>query len=99
MKHLVYFLLCVISIQNTDAQEVNSVKILKDSNEIKKTLISPDSVHQLKQVVVSSKKPLYEVKIDKTVINVDASPSNILFIICNLPFTVSRLLSLPIFQQ
>ncbi len=77
MKHLVYFLLCVISIQNLDAQEVKSVKILKDSNEVKKTLISPDSVHQLKQVVVSSKKPLYEVKIDKTVINVDASPSNV----------------------
>lgn len=76
MKYLGYVFISLLSIQNIQAQEVKSVKIAKDSNEIKKSLISTDSVHQLKQVVVSSKKPLFEVKIDKTVINVDAAASN-----------------------
>lgn len=76
MKHLGYVFISLLSIQNIQAQEVKSVKIAKDSNEVKKSLISSDSVHQLKQVVVSSKKPLFEVKIDKTVINVDAAASN-----------------------
>lgn len=76
MKYLGYVIISLLSIQNLQAQEVKSIKIAKDSNEIKKSLISTDSVHQLKQVVVSSKKPLFEVKIDKTVINVDAAASN-----------------------
>ncbi|MEY4459015.1 MAG: hypothetical protein RIT38_220 [Bacteroidota bacterium] len=76
MKHLGYVFISLLSIQNIQAQEVKSVKIAKDSNEVKKSLISSDSVHQLKQVVVSSKKPVFEVKIDKTVINVDAAASN-----------------------
>jgi iron complex outermembrane receptor protein len=76
MKYLGYVFISLLSIQNIQAQEVKSTKIAKDSNEIKKSLISTDSVHQLKQVVVSSKKPLFEVKIDKTVINVDAASSN-----------------------
>lgn len=76
MKYLGYVFISLLSTQNINAQEVKSVKIAKDSNEIKKSLISTDSVHQLKQVVVSSKKPLFEVKIDKTVVNVDAAASN-----------------------
>lgn len=77
MKHLGIILLGIILTQNIKAQELKNNKIINDSNAVKKTLISSDSVHQLKQVVVSSKKPLYEVKIDKTVVNVDASPSNV----------------------
>ena len=77
MKHLGIVLLGIIFSQNIKAQELKNNKMINDSNAIKKTLISPDSVHQLSQVVVSSKKPLYEVKIDRTVVNVDASPSNV----------------------
>lgn len=77
MKHLGIILVGIILTQNIKAQELKNNKIINDSNAVKKTLISSDSVHQLSQVVVSSKKPLYEVKIDKTVVNVDASPSNV----------------------
>lgn len=77
MKHLVIVILGMILTQNIKAQELKNNKVINDSNAVKKTLISSDSVHQLKQVVVSSKKPLYEVKIDRTVVNVDASPSNV----------------------
>lgn len=77
MKHLGIVLLGIIFTQNIKAQELKNNKMINDSNAIKKTLISSDSVHQLSQVVVSSKKPLYEVKIDRTVVNVDASPSNV----------------------
>jgi len=77
MKHLGIVLLGIIFTQNIKAQELKNNKIINDSNAIKKTLISSDSVHQLSQVVVSSKKPLYEIKIDRTVVNVDASPANV----------------------
>ena len=77
MKHLGIVLLGIIFTQNIKAQELKNNKMINDSNAIKKTLISSDSVHQLSQVVVSSKKPLYEIKIDRTVVNVDASPANV----------------------
>ena len=77
MKHLGIVLLGIIFSQNIKAQELKNNKMINDSNAIKKTLISSDSVHQLSQVVVSSKKPLYEIKIDRTVVNVDASPANV----------------------
>ena len=78
MKFLSLFLTGIIFSQQITAQEVtkSASNLLNDSSVVKKTLISTDSVHQLKQVIVSSKKPLYEVKIDRTVVNVDASPSN-----------------------
>jgi hypothetical protein len=67
----------LLIIQNIKAQEVKNSKMINDSSVVKKSLMSSDSVHQLNQVVVSSKKPLYEIKIDRTVVNVDASPSNV----------------------
>lgn len=78
MKFLSLFLTGIIFSQQITAQEVtkSASNLLNDSSVVKKTIISTDSVHQLKQVIVSSKKPLYEVKIDRTVVNVDASPSN-----------------------
>jgi len=78
MKFLPLIIAGIIISQKMNAQEVtkNAEKVVADSTAAKKGLMNPDSVHQLKEVLVSSKKPLYEVKIDKTVINVDASPSN-----------------------
>ena len=78
MKFLPLIIAGIIISQKMNAQEVtkNVEKIVTDSTAAKKGLMNSDSVHQLKEVVVSSKKPLYEVKIDKIVINVDASPSN-----------------------
>jgi hypothetical protein len=67
----------LVFIQNIKAQEVKNNKMINDSSVVKKSIMSSDSVHQLNQVVVSSKKPLYEIKIDRTVVNVDASPSNV----------------------
>lgn len=77
MKHLQLVIIGLLFIQNVKGQELIENKMINDSNAVKKSLMSSDSVHQLKQVVVSSKKPLYEVKIDRTVVNVDASPSNV----------------------
>ena len=51
-------------------------KLINDSTQVKKSLMSADSVHKLQEVLVSTKKPMIEQKIDRTVINVDASPSN-----------------------
>jgi len=78
MKFLPLIIAGIIISQKMNAQEVtkNAEKVVADSTAAKKGLMNPDNVHQLKEVLVSSKKPLYEVKIDKTVINVDASPSN-----------------------
>ena len=74
----VFILTGFLNTQIVNAQSVkeNSGKIINDSTQVKKSLISTDSVHKLKEVVVSSKKPMIEQKIDRTVINVDASPSN-----------------------
>ena len=53
MKHLGIVLLGIIFTQNIKAQELKNNKMINDSNAIKKTLISSDSVHQLSQVLVS----------------------------------------------
>ena len=75
---IAFILTSFLNTQIVNAQSVkeNSGKIINDSTQVKKSLISTDSVHKLKEVVVSSKKPMIEQKIDRTVINVDASPSN-----------------------
>lgn len=77
MKGFLWTLLILFSSQIINAQEVKNIRVSNDSSVVKKTIMSSDSVHQLNQVVVSSKKPLYEIKIDRTVVNVDASPSNV----------------------
>ncbi len=77
MRKMILAFLGLVFIQNIKAQEVKNNKMINDSSVVKKSLMSSDSVHQLNQVVVSSKKPLYEIKIDRTVVNVDASPSNV----------------------
>lgn len=77
MRKMILAFLGLVFIQNIKAQEVKNNKMINDSSVVKKSIMSSDSVHQLNQVVVSSKKPLYEIKIDRTVVNVDASPSNV----------------------
>ena len=77
MRKMKLAFLGLVFIQNIEAQEVKNNKMINDSSVVKKSIMSSDSVHQLNQVVVSSKKPLYEIKIDRTVVNVDASPSNV----------------------
>lgn len=77
MKIFQSLIICLLFTQIINAQEVKNNKIINDSNAVKKSILSSDSVHQLKQVVVSSKKPIYEVKIDRTIVNVEASPSNV----------------------
>ncbi len=82
MKPSTYILVFVLSsflksqVINAQSVNQNSSKIINDSTQVKKSLMSADSVHKLKEVVVSTKKPMIEQKIDRTVINVDASPSN-----------------------
>jgi len=77
MRKIKLAFLGLVFLQNIKAQEVKNSKMVNDSTIVKKSIMSSDSVHQLNQVVVSSKKPLYEIKIDRTVVNVDASPSNV----------------------
>jgi hypothetical protein len=77
MRKIKLAFLGLVFIQNIKAQEVKNNKMINDSSVVKKSIMNSDSVHQLNQVVVSSKKPLYEIKIDRTVVNVDASPSNV----------------------
>ncbi len=77
MKGFLWTLLILFSSQIINAQEVKNIRVSNDSSVVKKSIMSSDSVHHLNQVVVSSKKPLYEIKIDRTVVNVDASPSNV----------------------
>ncbi len=76
---LAFIITSFLSTQIINAQSVNEKtnKVIKDSAWVKKSLMSTDSVHKLKEVIVSTKKPMIEIKIDRTVINVDASPSNV----------------------
>lgn len=62
--------LCITQV--VTAQEV-SKKSIQDSLLHK----SDTTTHELKQVVVENKRALFEQKMDRTIINVDASPSNV----------------------
>ena len=54
---------------------IESVEVKDDANETKNILLNP-SAKQLTAVTVTSQRKLIEVRADKTVINVDASPIN-----------------------
>jgi hypothetical protein len=70
------YILKITAVGHTDL--LSPLIVLSDDSSRQKTgvIVLPQQAGQLKEAVVTARKPLVEIKMDKTVVNVDASPTN-----------------------